>query len=132
MDTLQSLLKAYLDKSLSTDEFADQFIDFWNEIRIAQNKAIETSGVRAELDDLWKQYKAGEMDEITYGMKWTETLTKIDSFQISPQSIVYTIGNDLYNQLTLYKESEHLDTEEIPTETAIQANVDSLQDAIET
>ncbi len=131
MDTLRSLLKAYLDNTITTDDFADQFIEFWNEIRIEQNKAIDASGIREELDKLWKQYKDGDLDEVTYGMKWTETLTKVNNVRIAPQSIVYTLGNDIYNQVTLYQELEHLDTQEIPKETAIQANVKSLQDAID-
>ena len=131
MDTLQSLLKAYLDNTITTDDFANQFIEFWNEIRIEQNKAIDESGIREELDKLWKQYKDGDLDEVTYGIKWTETLTTVDHVRIAPQSIVYTLGNDIYNQVTLYQELEHLDTQEIPKEAAIQANVKSLQDAID-
>ena len=132
METLQSLLKAYLNNSLNTDDFADQFIDYWNQIRVEQNKAIDESGIRKELDDLWQQYKAGELDEVTYGMQWTEALSKLEDVRIQPQSIVFSIGNEIYNLLTLHQESEHLDTQEIPTDETIRDNARSLLDTFDT
>jgi len=132
METLQSLLKAYLDNSLNTDDFAEQFIDYWNQIRIEQNKAIDESGIRTELDSLWQQYKAGDLDEVTYGMQWTEALSKLEGVRIQPQSIVFSIGNEIYNQLTLHQESEHLDTQEIPTGETIRETARSLLDTFDT
>jgi len=131
MDTLRSLLQAYLDNSLTTDQFGDQFIDYWNEIRVEQNKAIDQSGIRGDLDTLWQKYKAGDMDEVTYGMQWTETLSQLKGIRISPKSIIYTLGNEIYNQVTLHKESDHLDTQEIPTESEIRKNAESLLDTID-
>jgi hypothetical protein len=130
MDTLQAMLNAYLQNTLTTDDFARQFIDLWNDIRVEQNKAIESSGFRSTLDDLWTQYKAGDLDEVTYGMKWTETLSKLKNVRIPPQSIIFTMGNEIYNLLILQKESEHLDTQEIPTEGALQTQCQDLLDII--
>lgn len=119
MDTLHAMLNAYLENTLTTDDFADQFIDIWNDIRLEQNKAIEKSGIRETLDELWEQYKTGDLDEVAYGMQWTDALSNLKNVRILPQSIVFTIGNEIYNLLTLYKESEHLDTQEIPTDEAL-------------
>ena len=130
MDTLGDMLSAYLQNSLTTDDFADQFIEVWNEIRLEQNKAIETAGIRSTLDDLWAQYKAGDLDEITYGMQWTETLNTLKNLSILPQSIVFTLGNEVYNLLILYKESEYLDSEEIPTEEDIRTQSQHLLNSI--
>jgi hypothetical protein len=130
MDTLHAMLNAYLGNSLTTDEFADQFIEHWNDIRVEQNKAIDDSGMREKLDVLWKQYKAGDMDEVAYGMRWTDTLSKLKNVRILPQSIVFTIGNEIYNHLTLYKESEQLDTQEIPTDEALREQVKQLLDLV--
>ena len=95
MDTLHAMLNAYLTNSLTTDDFADQFIEHWNGIRIEQNQAIEEFGVRDTLDELWQQYRSGEIDEITYGMQWTDTLSKLKNVRILPQSFIFTIGNKI-------------------------------------
>lgn len=131
MDTLRAMLSAYLQHSLIMDDFADQFIDAWNDIRLEQNKAIESSGIRSTLDNLWAQYKAGELDEVDYGMQWTATLNTLENVRILPQSIVFTIGNEIYNLLILYKESDHLSTQEIPTEDVIRAQSQHLLETID-
>lgn len=130
MNTLKAMLQAYLANSMSTEEFTEQFISFWNEIRVEQNKAIESSGIRSELDALWSDYKAGNLDEVTYGMRWTEALNKLENVRIMPQSIVASLGNDVYNYLTLYSESEHIDTQEVPTEAIIRETSQNLLESI--
>lgn len=131
MDTLRAMLNAYLTNSLTTDDFADHFIEYWNGIRIEQNQAIEEFGVRETLDELWQQYRSGEIDEITYGMQWTGALSKLKNVRILPQSFVFTIGNKIYNLLTLLKESDHLDTQEIPTDEAFREEAQRLLDLID-
>ena len=133
MTTLHALLKAYLDQSLSLDEFSKQFIEYWNEIRVEQNKAINDSGIRETLDSLWKKYKSGMMDEVDYGMQWTEILTTLpEDVRILPQSIVFSLGNELYSQLIMHQEGDdHLDAEDIPTEESIEEHTRSLLDSIE-
>jgi len=125
------MLSAYLQNSLTTDDFAEQFIEAWNDIRLEQNKAIESAGIRSTLDDLWTQYKAGDLDEITYGMKWTETLSQLENVRILPQSIVFTMGNEIYNLLILFKEREYLDTQEVPTEEALRTQCKTLLESID-
>lgn len=133
MDTLWSLLSAFQGKSISIKEFSEQFIDYWNDVRVEQNKAIDAAGIRDELDDLWSKYKAGEMNEVTYGMQWTELLARLpEDIRIPPHSIVYSLGNELYSILIMYQESEHLDTAEIPTIESIQEDCQILLDAIDT
>lgn|GEM_PF-1759932 len=131
MDILHPMLSAYLQNSLTTDDFAEQFIEAWNDIRLEQNKAIESAGIRSTLDDLWTQYKAGDLDEITYGMKWTETLSQLENVRILPQSIVFTMGNEIYNLLILFKEREYLDTQEVPTEEALRTQCKTLLESID-
>ena len=131
MDTLHAMLNAYLENSLTIDEFADHFIEYWNDIRVEQNKAIDEFGLRGTLDALWRQYKAGDIDEVSYGMQWTDTLSKLKNVRILPQSFVFTIGNEIYNLLTLHKESEHLDIQEVPTDEALREQVQQLLDLID-
>jgi len=131
VDTLQALLSAYLHQSLTTDDFADQFIEQWNDIRLEQNKAIDSAGIRSTLDNLWSEYKAGDLDEVTYGMKWTEALNTLENVRILPQSIVFTLGNDIYSQLILLKESEHLEAQEIPTDEALREHCQNLLDTFD-
>jgi len=131
VDILHPMLSAYLQNSLTTDDFAEQFIEAWNDIRLEQNKAIESAGIRSTLDDLWTQYKAGDLDEITYGMKWTETLSQLENVRILPQSIVFTMGNEIYNLLILFKEREYLDTQEVPTEEALRTQCKTLLESID-
>lgn len=133
MDTLWSLLSAFEGKSLPVEKFSEQFIDYWNDVRAEQNKAINSAGIRGELDDLWSKYKSGGMNEVTYGMQWTELLARLpEDIRIPPHSILYTLGNELYSMLIMYQESDHLDTEEIPTLESIQLKCQVLLDAIDT
>lgn len=132
MDTLRAMLNAYLDNSLDAEEFSKQFIDYWNDIRAEQNRAIDEAGIRNTLNDLWKQYKASEMDEIAYGMEWTTTLSKLPSgIRILPQSIVYAIGNELYSILIMLQEEEHLETQDLPSLDSIREYSQILIDTIE-
>lgn len=132
MDTLRAMLHAYLDQSLDAEQFSTQFIEYWNEIRVEQNKAIDEAGIRDKLNDLWKKYKAGEMDEITYGMEWTTILTHLPStVRVPPQSIVYAIGNELYSILIMLLEEEHLETQDVPSLDSIREYSQILIDAVD-
>lgn len=131
MNTLQTLVHAYIENSLSTDDYAEQFINFWNEVRIEQNKAIDEANIRQDLDNLWQQYRSGELDEVTYGMQWTEVLNQLTSIEIPPQSIIYTMGNEVYSLLVMYKESEHLEDQDIPTQGTIKEHSKNLLDALD-
>lgn len=131
MDTLQAMLSAYIQQSLTSDDFAEQFIEYWNDIRLEQNRAIDSAGIRSTLDTLWSQYKTGDLDEISYGMQWTETLNTLENVRILPQSIIFTMGNEIYSLLILIKESEHLEPQEIPDEETIRAHCQNLLDTMD-
>lgn len=132
MDTLQAMLSAHLDNSLDAEAFSNQFIDYWNVIRAEQNKAIDEAGIRDTLNNLWKQYKAGDMDEVAYGMEWTTTLTKLPpTIRILPQSILYAIGNELYTILIMLQEEEHLETQDVPSLDSVREYCQILIDTIE-
>ncbi len=131
MDTLQAMLSAYLQQSLTTDDFAEQYIEYWNDIRLEQHKAIDTAGIRSALDNLWSQYKAGDLDEVSYGMQWTETLNTLENVRIPPQSILFAMGNEIYSLLILLKESEHLETQEIPSEAILREHSQNLLDTMD-
>ena len=130
MERLRLLLNAFLEGSLTIEEFSNQFIQFWNEIRIDQNKAIEQSGKRDTLDELWTQYRSGNLDGVTYGMKWTETLSDLQGLQIAPTSIVNTIGDEVYHLVMLQKEAQQFETEKAPPVETIREQVRQLLDTI--
>ena len=131
METLISLLQAYLDKTFDLDTFAKQFIEYWNDIRIEQNKAIHEQGIRPQLDVLWKQYQDDILDEHRYAEQWHLIIAQVKDVRIAPHSVIDTAGNELYNKLILYQESEHLEEDEIPTPLEILTKSKEVLELIE-
>lgn len=131
MQSLKSLLNNFLENTISFEAFTQQYLDFWQEVREEQQATIDEQGYRPILNDLWQQYRSGAIDEVDYGMQWTEVMQKISNVRIPLHSIVNSICTDLYNKLTLYLESKLVDIEEVPTIEELREICDYLASTID-
>lgn len=131
METLKSLLQAHINKTLDLETFAGQFIDYWNDIRVEQNKAIHEQGIRPQLDILWKQYQDDVIDEASYAEQWHLIVEQVHGVRVTPHSSVDNAGNELYNKLILFQESENLHEDEVPTPLEILTKCKDVLDIVE-
>lgn len=77
MAEIIELIKAFLAHTISADDFAMQYLNWWNQVRIEQDKAINDAGLHDAFINLGNQFDSNLINLKTYKIRWRQLVDKV-------------------------------------------------------
>jgi hypothetical protein len=102
MQTLQDMMRNFLDGHMDVDDFVAQYMQGWRQVREEQNAALEAQGLSGALRDLTHRLSGGHLNTEAYQQQWEALVAQVSGLSVPIGSPADRILSHLFVETSSY------------------------------